>query len=814
MPLIEGTSSDDTIEGTDNIPWVERAVSRKIQQDGETTQNSVAGMTAQEYLEIDDPWITMPDVGVLPEWESLPRQDNFSSYTVESDEILQTRFYSTSYSDFTNYGEIWSLYADLGYLPIIYERFDTVTNYGTMVQLHTGTRENSYILSGIINEFINEGTITSIGNTTQNTYLMRNSSRYGTVDNRGTLQVWEQSGLAIAIGTKGGDIINSGLIRADGGLHAWAIRVQDTLSFGTTRHGTLDNSGQIIANSNSANSYAVYFGSSAEVTNSGEITATSQLDDSVGIRFHDNMLEIGESSLENAGLISADYAVLNARSINNSGTITGNVTHTEYNDTLTNTGTITGDISLGEGNDLFDSSTGNIIGLVLGEEGSDTLIGSSGSDTLNGGKQADFLDGGKGADSLDGGWGQDTLEGGDGNDFLSGNIGNDTIFGGTGNDTLSGGSENDTFVFQTGHGDDIITDFNLSNDSLDLTETAAGFTNAEEVLAAATDTEEGLLIDLSGGDSLLLSDISADDISRINLVDWDTGSNDDNDDIIDSPDGDIVLRGTVGNDFLSGGSGNDQIWAGSDDVGNDTLYGGAGADTLAGGAGDDYIAGDEGNDTLYGGAGDDEMYGDVPDGFGSNIGEFNNTMWAGPGDDFVQGSDGNDVIGGGDGNDTLTGRGGNDTIYGGQDGEAGVANDAIFGDDGDDVIYAGAGNDGVYGGAGNDNLFSGAGYDVVEGGTGDDTLWGGGDNDRFWGGTGADVFYFGGNSGDDSIHDFNVDEDQLILSDTPTDFTSHADITAAASDTDNGLLIDLGGGNSLLLEGLSSSDINDINITF
>ena len=40
-----------------------------------------------------------------------------------------------------------------------------------------------------------------------------------------------------------------------------------------------------------------------------------------------------------------------------------------------------------------------------------------------------------------------------------GEEGNDTIDGGAGNDVLEGGSGADTFVFQPGHGTDLIRDF-------------------------------------------------------------------------------------------------------------------------------------------------------------------------------------------------------------------------------------------------------------------------------------------------------------------------------------------------------------------
>lgn len=269
-----------------------------------------------------------------------------------------------------------------------------------------------------------------------------------------------------------------------------------------------------------------------------------------------------------------------------------------------------------------------------------------------------------------------------------------------------------------------------------------------------------------------------------------------------------LIRGGDGSDYLAGETGNDTIWAGADDTGDDTLDGGDGRDMLAGGAGNDVILGGLGIDTLFGGDGNDLLYGDAANGGGDN-----NIIWAGNGADYLRGSGGDDILGGGLGNDTIEAGGGDDIIYGGNDSPAGL-NDIINAGGGNDIVYAGGGDDSLAAGSGDDDLYSGAGNDTVDGGAGDDTLWGGGGDDVFTGGEGVDIFYFGGTIGNDTVIDFNVDQDQLNLSATVTDFNTHDDITAAASDTDDGLRIDLGDGNSLLLEGLTTDDIADMAITF
>lgn len=314
-------------------------------------------------------------------------------------------------------------------------------------------------------------------------------------------------------------------------------------------------------------------------------------------------------------------------------------------------------------------------------------------------------------------------------------------------------------------------------------------------------------------------------------------------DTIEAGQGADVLRGDAGSDVAYGGDGDDKLWAGGSDDAADVFIGGAGDDVAAGGAGDDLLIGggvdegatlqlltvngdssDDGADTLFGGAGNDTILGGGwNDGAVNDNGVFDsgeeivngtgqNIMWSGAGDDLLYGAAAADAMGGGVGDDTLNAGGGNDTIYGGSgDGADTGVNDVINGGAGDDLVFAGGGSDSLNGGAGDDDLYSGGGEDTVDGGDGDDTLWGGGGNDRFTGGTGADTFIFA-STGDDTVTDFNVADDELRLVNTVTDFETAADVSAAASEQNGGLLIDLGGGHSLFLEGLTLDDIPNMNL--
>lgn len=130
--------------------------------------------------------------------------------------------------------------------------------------------------------------------------------------------------------------------------------------------------------------------------------------------------------------------------------------------------------------------------VLRGSAGQDTLNGDGGDDTLYGGTAADWLYGGDGDDRLYGSQGRDTLFGGDGDDWLSGataqdrldggagadrlegGAGADRLIGGAGNDVLRGGTGADTFVFADTFGHDLIEDFRIGADQLELDQSLWG----------------------------------------------------------------------------------------------------------------------------------------------------------------------------------------------------------------------------------------------------------------------------------------------------------------------------------------------------
>ncbi|MEH7827434.1 calcium-binding protein [Gemmobacter denitrificans] len=258
----------------------------------------------------------------------------------------------------------------------------------------------------------------------------------------------------------------------------------------------------------------------------------------------------------------------------------------------------------------------------------DHLLGFGGNDTLNGLKGNDTLDGGTGNDELSGGNGNDRVIGGAGNDFMQGNQGSDTLLGGAGNDTLQGGLRNDllnggtdddelsggngdggegedVFVFDAGHGRDVVKNFSIF-DSIVLDDIYwQGKETAADVIDDFARVVGDTVVLTNGANRITVEFVdSVDDLvaaleSRLfrkSILDR-FGN-----DTIDGGSSSDRLHGWVGNDRLNGGAGADNLLG---DVGNDTLIGGTGKDLLQGGAGADVMYGQGGNDRLRGGLGAD-----------------------------------------------------------------------------------------------------------------------------------------------------------------------------------------------------------------
>ncbi|MEL6957350.1 MAG: calcium-binding protein [Pseudomonadota bacterium] len=170
----------------------------------------------------------------------------------------------------------------------------------------------------------------------------------------------------------------------------------------------------------------------------------------------------------------------------------------------------------GDGNDRISGQRHN--DTLYGDKGDDQVITGGGNDVGFGGNGHDFLKGGTYHDDLSGGAGDDvifanrgndTLDGGAGADELRGGGGSDTLTGGSGDDLLIGGRNADEFIFDIGHGDDIIEGFSVTEDRLSLSaDLVGGLTDGSQVVDTFSIlTEEGAVLDFGDNGTILLKDV-------------------------------------------------------------------------------------------------------------------------------------------------------------------------------------------------------------------------------------------------------------------------------------------------------------------
>ena len=167
----------------------------------------------------------------------------------------------------------------------------------------------------------------------------------------------------------------------------------------------------------------------------------------------------------------------------------------------------------------------------------DIIFGTIDNDTLYGLGGADVLDGRSGQDELHGGEGADTLLGGLGDDTLIGGAGDDLLIGGGEDDLLTGGEGRDTFAWESGDvpGSDLITDFTVGADSLDLGNLLVGTSEPLDALVskalngddvAQAELNDYFTISQDGDNTIIEVDIDAsgqgDKLQTITLTDVDT----------------------------------------------------------------------------------------------------------------------------------------------------------------------------------------------------------------------------------------------------------------------------------------------------
>nr|WP_322676641.1 calcium-binding protein [Nostoc sp. DedQUE03]MDZ7971887.1 calcium-binding protein [Nostoc sp. DedQUE03] len=392
-------------------------------------------------------------------------------------------------------------------------------------------------------------------------------------------------------------------------------------------------------------------------------------------------------------------------------------------------------------------------------------------------------------DDLFAGLGNDTLSGAGGNDRLFGEQGNDRLLGDAGNDTLYGGAGNDTYSF--------LANTALGTDTIIETTTGGADTINFSGTTTAVNVNLGLTTSQTVNSNLNLI------LFANNVIENTTGGT-----------GNDSLTGNTLNNTLIGGGGNDRLQglAGDDTysfvantaLGTDTII-----ETTTGGTDTINFSGttvavnlnlgvttsqtvnsnlnlilstNNVIENATGGTGNDTLTGNT----------LNNTLIGGSGNDSLQGLVGNDtysfVANSALGTDTITETttGGTDTINFSDTTVAvnlnlGVTTSQTVNSNLKLILSAnnvienatgGTGNDSLTGNTLNNTLIGGDGNDQLQGLVGNDTLVGGNGNDTLAGGVGNDKYLFQSNSvfntslGIDTITDFEVGQDQIVLSKT------------------------------------------------
>ncbi|MDB5524669.1 MAG: hemolysin-type calcium-binding protein [Rhizobium sp.] len=117
-------------------------------------------------------------------------------------------------------------------------------------------------------------------------------------------------------------------------------------------------------------------------------------------------------------------------------------------------------------------------------------------------------------DKLFGNGGDDKLYGNGGNDVIKGGSGDDLIVGGRGDDKLTGGTGSDTFVFKQDSGKDIVTDFDVKKDVLEIARGLNGIKKAGDVLDHASQKGKDVIINLGDGNKITLKNVDLDDLKK------------------------------------------------------------------------------------------------------------------------------------------------------------------------------------------------------------------------------------------------------------------------------------------------------------
>jgi Ca2+-binding RTX toxin-like protein len=363
--------------------------------------------------------------------------------------------------------------------------------------------------------------------------------------------------------------------------------------------------------------------------------------------------------------------------------------------------------------------------IILGSDGSETIIGTEGTDFVHAGSGDDIVFLMAGNDFGNGGLGNDTVSGDSGDDVVVGAHGDDTLFGGGGRDFVSGGRGSDTLYGGEGH--DVLT----------------GGAGADELIGGFNDD----IFKFARGDG---HDTIIDSLSEEWEIVWVAGQGFrsgyqlNGDGTIGHTDGSVIHDGEHWLTRTRYEAESGTLWrhmpASADaivaDNGRDAIEFGLGIDIN-----DLHFTRSNGNRDLLIGV---EQWGSQAKTFAAMVDQIRLKEWGPAGTAAAHGSievfsfvnvgaiDVSDIRldGGSDGNDSVTGTAGVKNWITGNAGD-----DQLTGDSKDDILNGNSGRDILIGLGGRDTLLGGGGDDVLIGGAGNSTVSG----DLLVGGEGMDV---------------------------------------------------------------------------
>ncbi|WP_435259250.1 calcium-binding protein [Thioclava sp. FR2] len=504
---------------------------------------------------------------------------------------------------------------------------------------------------------------------------------------------------------------------------------------------------------------------------------------------------------------------------------------------------------------------------LIGTEFSDQIFALGGDDTVRGLGDDDQIYGGAGDDALFGGAGNDDVYGGDGFDYFFYEGGMDHLYGGADDDYFALTTVQSGLVVDGGAG---LTYVDLSLYGLSAPGTKLNVELREQTnntLSLIVNGETAVVlgedfvvyISTGGGDDTVVGASTGEYIFVGNGDD--SVSSNGGDDVIDlgagddhanSGDGDdlIFVNGLTSGDHIDGGLGFDAMhisFYGMSDVSVDLRENADGTILMRVNhqtldvqgieqvhsveffGGRNSFRGTNQQENVYGGSGDDRIDTAGGDDFIST-GFGDDQVNAGSGDDYVYvvGPSQSDTIDGGDGEDTVY------LDFSANAGPVAIRVDTsrhnpmaitldgsrlnitnfevieIAGSRGDDSIRGGDGDDRIEGYLGDDILLGYAGADVLSGSLGDDTIAGGAGRDTLSGGEGADDFVFARKGGRDTIVDFEVGVDHIVIS-AGSRVSSFDDLQISQHGDD--VWINMRG-TSIVLLGVEANDLSADNFIF